>query len=298
MGKASRNKRLTAQEKIAIQRAAQRKADRQRTMLVTGGAVVAVIAVVLAFVLVKTLSGSPTAAATVHGTKAEAVMQKLSTVPAATLDSVGAGSGQSNLPRPISGSPPLTENGKPEMLYVGAEFCPFCAAERWAMAMALSRFGTFSNVGLIHSSSTDVYPSTPTLTFYKSSYTSKYLTFTPVETETVTHASLQTPTSAQQALVDKYDAPPYTSLQNRGAIPFIDFGNKVALVGGSSYIPQALHGMSWDQVAAALSNPTSTVAKQVDGAANYLTASICKMTNDKPATVCATPAITALAAKL
>ena len=29
-----------------------------------------------------------------------------------------------------------------------------------------------------------MYPHTPTLNFYKSTYTSKYLTFTPVEQET------------------------------------------------------------------------------------------------------------------
>ncbi len=34
--------------------------------------------------------------------------------------------------------------GKPEVLFVGAEFCPFCAAERWPLIVALSRFGHFS----------------------------------------------------------------------------------------------------------------------------------------------------------
>ena len=55
---------------------------------------------------------------------------------------------------------------------MGAEYCPYCAAERWAMAVALSRFGTFSDLRLIHSSSADIYPNTPTLSFYRSSYAS------------------------------------------------------------------------------------------------------------------------------
>ena len=46
------------------------------------------------------------------------------------------------------------------MLYIGAEFCPYCAAMRWSMAVALSRFGTFTPLHGIHSSSTDVDPST------------------------------------------------------------------------------------------------------------------------------------------
>ena len=103
-------------------------------------------------------------------------------VPAATLAQVGAGS----VTTPPAGSPatPLTSGGKPEMLYIGAEYCPYCAFERWGMIVALSRFGSFSGLRTMHSSSTDVYPNTPTWTFYKSSYTSKYLTFTPVEETT------------------------------------------------------------------------------------------------------------------
>ena len=104
----------------------------------------------------------------------------------------------------------LTASGKPEVLYIGAGYCPFCATERWPLAVALSRFGTFSGLHGIHSTSNDVYPNQPTLTFYKSSYTSKYLTFVPVETTTQDrNTPLQRPTAAEQALLRRYDAPPY-----------------------------------------------------------------------------------------
>ena len=43
----------------------------------------------------------------------------------------------------------LTADGKPLVLYVGAEYCPYCAAERCAMVQALSRFGTFSNLTFV-----------------------------------------------------------------------------------------------------------------------------------------------------
>lgn len=52
---------------------------------------------------------------------------------------------------------------------------------RWSMAVALSRFGTFGPLHGIHSSSTDAFPNTATLTFYKQKYASPYLTFAPVE---------------------------------------------------------------------------------------------------------------------
>lgn len=64
--------------------------------------------------------------------------------------------------------PALTAAGKPDLRYIGAEFCPICAAERWAMYVALSKFGTFSpEPGQIHSAVRD--GDIPTLTFYKQS---------------------------------------------------------------------------------------------------------------------------------
>jgi hypothetical protein len=64
------------------------------------------------------------------------------------------------------------------------------------------------------------------------------------------------------------------------------------------YDPQVLAGRTWSQIAAALRDPSSPVAQDADGAANYLTAGICKITNNTPASVCASPAITALEGKL
>ena len=126
-----------------------------------------------------------------------------------------------------------------------------------------------------------MYPHTATLNFYKSSYTSKYLTFTPVEQETVSEKPLEKPTAAQNALITKYDSPPYVSASERGAIPFIDFGGKY-FVHGAQYDPQLLSGQTWAQVAAALKDPSSPIAKGADGAANMITATICKVT-EQPA---------------
>jgi thiol-disulfide isomerase/thioredoxin len=293
MGKAERNRRQSARERIAAQQAAARQAERRRQLLLTGGSVVAVLAIVVAFVVIKTLSG-PAAAGSDQATASTSVVSQLTSVPASTLQAVGKGSALTYNAKPlipITG-PPLTQNGKPEVLYMGAEYCPYCATERWAMALALSKFGTFSGLKFIHSDPNDVFPSTPSLTFYKSSYTSKYLAFTPVEELTVNKKPLQTPTSAQQALIAKYDAPPYVPAASAGAIPFVDIGNKLML-SGAQYNPQLLQGKTWAQVAAALKNPSNPIAEGADGAANYFTAAICKLTNNQPATAC-TPAVQAI----
>jgi hypothetical protein len=128
------------------------------------------------------------------------------------LNEVGVGTASAK-PTTIT-APALTTGGKPEVLYIGAEYCPYCAAERWAVVVALSRFGAFSGLGETASSPSDVFPNTSTLTFHGASYASNYLTFTGKEIQgnqvvNGKYAPLDTLSSAQQALFDKYDAPPY-----------------------------------------------------------------------------------------
>ena len=293
MGKASRIKQQSAREKIAQQRAAAQRLERRNRILITGGSTLIVLIIVLAFVLVKLTSSNTPAAgnSSTRGTLLPAsVAADVTGVPAATLDTVGKGAVPAFTSAPLSaGSGATLKSGsKPEMLYIGAEFCPYCAAMRWSMAIALSRFGTLTPLHGIHSSSTDVNPSTATLTFYKSGYHSPYLAFAPVETTTVSKAPLQNPTTAQNAVWAKYEPDPST----RG-YPFIDFGNKLVMK-GPIYSPAVLAGKSWSQIAAALKDPTSPIAQSVDGAANYITGAICRMTNNQPSSVCSTPAVTAV----
>jgi Domain of unknown function (DUF929) len=295
MGKASRTKvDSSRREKIAAQRAAARRAEQRRRILIASGSIVVVLAIVVTFVVIK-LNNKPTSVSSSNGPTGAALASVVSTVtsvPASALDTVGDGSGAvTGKPTSISGSA-LTANGKPEMLYVGAEYCPYCAAERWAMIVALSRFGTFSGLATVHSAAAngagqaEPDPNTPTWTFANATYTSQYLTFSSVEEQTNipdkttgTYTTLQTPTKAQEALLTKYDS------TGGGAIPFVDFGNKY-MISGVSYDPGVLAGLSWATVASDLSNPSSPVAKAVDGTANYITAAICKLTNNQPASAC------------
>jgi hypothetical protein len=302
MSKATRIRQQNARERIAAQRAAARRAEIRNQVLIVSGSVLAVIAIVVVIVVyaVNRNSGSSGGTTGPTGTALPASVQKdITTVPASTLNSVSLSSVlsyTSNSPIVPISDKPLTSNGKPEMLYIGAEFCPYCGAERWAMAVALSRFGTFSPLRGIHSNSTDVDPSTPTLTFYKSTYTSPYLVFTPVENETVNKTPLQNTTSAQQALWVKYDTTTEDGVQEQG-FPFIDFGNKY-VIKNPSYDPGVLAKMTWSQVAAALHNPSSPVAQGADGTANLITAAICKMTGGKPADVCTSAGVKAASAHL
>ena len=278
--------------RIAAQRAAAQRVQTRNRMLIAGGAIIVVVAVVLAIVLAggnssNSASGGSTGSLPT-GSALASVINTTTTVPAATLDQVGAGQ-VTALPTTINGAP-LTSGGKPEMLYMGAEYCPYCAAERWPMVVALSRFGTWSGLAATRSAAKDgaghaePFPNTATWTFVKAQLTSNYLTFTPVEmftnvpdSATGGYTALQTPTTAQQALLTKYD--------NGGSIPFIDYGNKYTSI-GASYDPGVLNGLTWSEIAADLHNPASPVAKAVLGTANYMTAAICRLTGNQPASAC------------
>jgi Domain of unknown function (DUF929) len=299
MGKAERNRQLSAREKIAAQQAAARKAQARRRGLIAGGAILVVLAIVVGFVVFKLVSKPTQALAAGSKGTAASVTHLIATVPASALDGVGAGPASVNAgglyPHAVqtikTPGAVLTSGSKPQVVYVGAEYCPFCAAERWALGVALSRFGTFSHLSLIHSSSTDVYPNTPTLSFYKSAYTSKYLVFTTTEAQTVSKAPLQKMTALDNSLMAKYDAPPYVPTGYNGSFPFVDFGNKY-VIAGASYNPQLLSGMTWQQVASSLAHPDSPAAKGIDAAANHITAAICKITGGQPASVCTSSAVT------
>jgi hypothetical protein len=299
MGKASKTKQeYGRREKIAAQRAAAKRSDQRRNgLLIAGGAIIAVIAVVVAFVVIKTNqspskpSASSTASGAPTGSSLTSVVSTLTSVPTSATDAVGSGGSAITKPQTISGGTLLTSGGKPEMLYVGAEYCPYCAAERWAMIVALSRFGTFSGLSTVRSSSTDIYPNTATWTFHGSTYTSNYVTFSPVEmytnipTSSGGYTTLDTLTSQQAALFKQYDGPPYVSSQYAESYPFVDFGNKYVII-GASYSPGTLANLSWSQIASDLTNTSSAVAQGIDGTANYITAALCKLTSNAPASAC------------
>ena len=202
-----------------------------------------------------------------------------------------------NPPLPLSGQPALTDRGKPAVVYVGAEYCPFCAVARWALVVALSKFGTFSNLGqAISSSSSDVYPGLKSWSFYGSSYSSPYLAFDPAEVppSTVSSSGVSSPLGSlsplQQRVFSRYDRAPYAPSRATGAIPFIDLANRYLQIGASAD-PSVLEGLSLAQIATDLHDPSSRVAQALDGSANYLIGALCLVVGQGAAPICASSTI-------
>jgi hypothetical protein len=289
-------RRREAQERAQRGLAEQRLRKRQRQRLWAAGiATVAVVAVAVTMIVVSRAvdTTSPEAAPVPSGQAATTVARQATSVPASVLDQVGKGTVLTK-PTKITNQEALIDNGRPLIVYIGAEYCPFCASQRWPVVVALSRFGTFANLGLTHSASDDVYPNTQSFSFHGASYASGYLAFQGVELSTNErvgngYGKLDTLTDQQEKIMDTLNAPPY--VDSGGGIPFMDLGNRYILPGGA-YNAELLQHRTAEQIADALSDPNSPIAKGILGTANMITACLCQLTGGQPGTVCSSPAVT------
>ncbi|MEJ2776397.1 DUF929 family protein [Sulfolobaceae archaeon RB850M] len=178
--------------------------------------------------------------------------------------------------QPTYATEAIDYNGKPVIIFVGAEWCPYCGAEMWAFIIALERFGNISGLEYMLSSSTDVYPNTPTFTIVNVTYQSPYLYLLEYEYQNRNHQPLQS-----------IPANIYQLWQNlgRGSIPFVYVSGLYYQV-GSTVNPSLLSGKNWSYVFQQLHNLSSPIAKEIYASANLLTAEFCIATDGKPYNVC------------
>jgi hypothetical protein len=233
-----------------------------------------------------------------------AVLATLSTVPATTFDTVGVTVPGVELtaPRVLVGQPALTAHGRPEVLAIGAEFCPFCAAERWPLVVALARFGRFTVLHDATSATQSVFPGTPTFSFAGVRYVSRYVTFSGVELYSDqigadgTFIRIATLTPSQAALVARYSGAGAGA--TNGTAPFVDVGGHL-VTSTSAFSPALLAGQSQAQIAGDVARPvapasapavgaapTPPTGQAIVAAANQLSAGICAATGQQPAPVC------------
>jgi hypothetical protein len=268
-----------------------------------------VVVVIVVLVIVRVAGGggsTSTAGAYTPVTPAPAaVVHDVTNIPASVYDKVGVTSSTAQVvpPTVLKNQPPMTLAGKtPAMLYYGAEYCPFCAAERWAMTAALSRFGTWSDLKLTASSHTDLDPMTNTFSYRSASLTSPYIHFTAIEQYSTVptssgqgYATLQNPNKEETAILTKYTSSKYNpNASSSGGIsfPFVDINN-VLLFSGASYDPGILAGQTWSQIAGNLDDASNPATQAIVATANYMSAGICASSNEQPASVCTSPGVQA-----
>ena len=251
------------------------RARRRKRRILNATLIVAIIGIiVVAYLIAASFSSQYTSY--IGKPLSSSLYQELATFNSTYLSAVGAGSGA--LPSTISGSS-LTSNGKPEVLYVGGEYCPFCGVTRWSMIIALSKFGNFTGLEYMLSSGSDVNANTPTFTFANASFTSPYISLVTVEHWDRSDNIYQPLTTDEQSLISQYDT--------SGSIPFIDFANQYTIVGAVGGLGAIdLSGMNWTQVATQLRSPGSSTAQAIIGEANYFISAICAIDSREPSSVC------------
>jgi len=273
--------------------------------LVTWVFVILILLVVVVLLVVKITRGTTTVVPPPVAPASAGVVNAATSVPSTVFDAVGAQQAADPGEAVLSGQAALSIGGHPAVVYVGAEFCPYCAAERWALVAALGRFGTFSHLGATTSANTEVFPGTPTFTFDGTTYRSPYVTFAAVEeygdrlslTAPAGFPKLHDPTPVEWALIKRYDTAPF--VPGAGTFPFVDVANRMVVSGaGIGFSPGVFQGKSMAQIADDLSKPSNTDAQAVLGAANKLAAVICAATSGKPVSVCTTPGVRAGAGRL
>ncbi|MDA8334374.1 MAG: DUF929 family protein [Peptococcaceae bacterium] len=231
--------------------------------------VLAPLVVIAAFLMVRWLAPPPSSPAGAHPASGRTLVQPAILNLLERLPAGASGSGANSYrggPLPAGGPPLVSRKGKPEVLYVGAEYCPYCAAENWALVTALSHFGRFSRLHYITSSMADIYPGTATFTFYGSKYQSAGITFRAVELAGNTlvngrYPPLESPSPQEKQIMARYDP--------KGNIPFLDIGGRYVQV-GSAYSPALFQGLTQAHIAGRIAEKGTPLHKAVLNAAAVL----------------------------
>ena len=272
----------------------------QRTVIALRWGSIALVLAILAVLIIVKMTGSPANRSAAPATQPApaALAAQVTEIPTRIFDEIGTTSTGGDVSKPITiaGQPQLvrtTATGEklPEILYYGANWCPYCAAERWALVASLSRFGTFTHLWTTSSTLLDIFPGTPTLSFERARFSSRYVAFEAVERSTNVSApgggytSLMIPTPSEAAEVNTYDTARFVGAQAAGSIPFLSIANR-SLISGAGYSPSILAGLTRAQIAAGLTDPHNPVTQAIVATSNYLSAAICDATGNRPGRVC------------
>ena len=165
-------------------------------------------------------------------------------------------------------------NGKSILVSATGEHCSPCALQRWPLVLALMRFGNFTNLEYMTSSTAE--GDYATFAFAVSSYQSDYLVFQPYEVFDRSGTPFQA-LPANYSLVDQQ--------HGSSSIPFLDFAGQYVISGGILPDLSILGAKNWTQIISSI-NTGDTLGTQIKLATNVITAVICKTTGEKPASVC------------
>jgi thiol-disulfide isomerase/thioredoxin len=184
----------------------------------------------------------------------------------------------------VSDTPLETRTGKTLVFFAGAEFCQFCAAERWAIVEALKEFGTWETL-LENFSEDDEYPKIPTFNFLKAKYSSSFVEFHALEISDKDFNNIENYYNDPYDMMEKYN-PDHI-------VPFILIDGQFMQV-GSGYSPKLFEGMDHKKIKEQLHDPLFIPGSVMKNEAKYLTALICSALKNKTKVICTDQTISGL----
>ena len=221
---------------------------------------------------------------------------------------------------PVSASPLLLVNGKPSVMYLGAISCVYCGENRWAMALALSQFGSFQQLFKGYSALGD--QDVPTIYWapahynatqgveFGNFYTSKYINFISMDYASPITAGFQvgTLTYFQQEAVatmnPAYEAATgiFIKLNNFAGTPYTIWGKFTVTQADAANFGDAsssatttlpISSLTHGQVLGLLASPHTPFGWNEYAAADFYISLICA-SMASPAPVCSLPSISTM----
>ena len=196
----------------------------------------------------------------------------------------------------IAPAPLFTVNGKLAVTYLGAISCVYCAENRWAMALALSRFGSFQHLFMGYSALQD--QDVPTIYWAPAHYNAtsavefgnfyggSYVTFLSIEYSSPITGKFQMQAKAIDNSIYEAATNLIVNLNNFAGTPYTiwgkysvlgadasDFGDTTTVANATTTLP--ISSMTHDQILASFAHPTTQFAWTEYAAADYYIALVC-----------------------
>lgn len=161
----------------------------------------------------------------------------------------------------------IRRGGKLFVFFMGAEFCPYSAAERWAIVRSLQKFGQWDGLKQTISAARDEpFLNLPTYDFTKATYTSAHIEFVARETKDREFKPLQKLLKTEEKLVRKFN--------KDKEIPFLLIGGRFMQI-GAGFTPKIFIGHTFRQTETELKKAESDIRKTIDDEANIISALMC-----------------------
>ena len=161
----------------------------------------------------------------------------------------------------------IRRDGKLLVFFMGAEYCPYCAAERWAIVRALQKYGRWSGLKQAISAARDEpFLNLPTYDLTEAAYTSPHIEFVAREIEDREFKPLQKLLENEEKLLKQYNS--------EKQIPFLLIGGRFMQI-EAGFTPKIFIGHTFRQTETELKKAESEIRKTIDAEANIIRALLC-----------------------